>query len=220
MGTEIRRGAAVLAATCTAATLAISTAATAQPTINVYTDQAEYSTMPGGSVTVHLFASFDGVASGMNPAALAGFLLDITTDSDAATVSSVDIADWSNPVFTDAGFAVGGSVFAAQGLQLPDLNTDSLNLDNPIALLTLTLDVDAMWDGSTIEYAINRSMGQIVGVAAYIDATAGGEVGDFTNPSAGQTSVEVSYQGFTIVPTPGALAVGGVGLLVASRRRR
>ncbi len=130
----------------------------------------------------------------------------------ASAATALPTSSLNLGVLTIGGSGTGGRI--AVGQNAPSLAGTRFNSSNPVAIFQYTFTVGSNYNlGDTISLAITEFLNPTTtGVRWYNNASGTTAVND-PNP-------ELRTGTLTFVPTPGALALLGLGGLVAGRRRR
>lgn len=160
----------------------------------------------GETATATFSASFTGQPSGAYVSSVNVDLLGSGAFADASNVSGVD---WNNAGlgFDGQGTASGADVLGVEAAQfslIPPVTAGS-----PIVIMTFTVT-------GTNEGDLSYSAAVAAGAPTAFSVTGGG----FADPSVNYGTDAFSSGSLTVTPAPSAMALLGLGGLVAGRRRR
>lgn len=184
----------------------LATVASAQ-SLNVNLSWDSTSIGFGDTATATVSASFEGQPAG---AYLSSANFDLIASAALGTVGNVGAVSWNN-----AGLGFDGQGVAS-GADIVGINASQFSLIPPITagspIVIMTFEFTA---------------GEEAGVVDYSSATAAGAPFSFSVTGGAFSDQPVSYgddafsaQSLTVVPAPSAMALLGLGGLVAGRRRR
>ncbi len=202
-----------------AAVAGIASAAAAQSaSLSIVASQSVVDSTMTSSITLSVYGDADfgthitGAAFTMNAAGGAGVVDSISQDSVAA---------WGalgQDDFGDAGDGNHAGTIMGQITFLPFIQPDAASAlgNGPVLLASFTVNIAALSAG-TVDWTVGGGLGtfaiEIIDVNANPGGNPPGEITSIADANFGSARVEV-------VPAPSAMAVLGLGGLVAGRRRR
>jgi hypothetical protein len=170
--------------------------------------------------------SFDGVITGnVAGESASGFAKPVYQTVGAETVTAYSLANQikiSNSLDTDGSVAGGNTTWLTIGADAALAAGTNFSTANPITFLTYSIAVDGSSHTLTISSIMNNagtSSSNYRAVRIYNADANGNTLGTFTTFNRAQVGVnDATIQ--VIIPTPGTLALAGLGGLAAARRRR
>lgn len=130
----------------------------------------------------------------------------------AANATSVPTSALAAGVLTISGSGTGGRI--AVGQNAPSLAGSRFETDNPVAIFQFTFTVGGSYNlGDVISVAVTNFLNPTTTGARWFNNIGGTTATNDPNPILREGTLR-------FVPTPGALALLGLGGLVAGRRRR
>jgi MYXO-CTERM domain-containing protein len=183
----------------------LATVATAQTNLNVALTFDKTSIAIGETATATVTASWNGVAGSYMSSVNANWL----ASGEFASVSNIAAVAWNNPAlgFNGQGTASGASVLGVQASQFSLI--PPFTATNPILVTTFTVT-------GTAEGVLSYASTTVTGAPSPYSVTGPG----FADPVVFFTNDAFSSGSLTVTPAPSAMALLGLGGLVAGRRRR
>lgn len=202
-----------------AALAGLAAAATAQTQLNITLTPDRDSVVEGETVRFTVFTEFENLLSGGVFSPLVAFTTQVTSNGSAATLSGSGFtgpAAISGPGGTldQSDWAAGHFVIVADGSGQPVFNISNGAFE--LGYFDITFDTVG-------EYGISLDSigGQVVAAFLAANVPSFWFADDFpANPTAADFLATVNTATITVVPTPGAAALLGLGGVAALRRRR
>jgi|TARA_R110000782_G_scaffold218632_2_gene306018 MYXO-CTERM domain-containing protein len=183
----------------------LATVASAQSALNVALTFDKTSIAIGETATATITASWTGVAGSY----MSSINANVNASGEFVAASNVAAVAWNNPAlgFNGQGTASGASVLGLQASQFSLI--PPFTATNPILVTTFTVT-------GTAEGVLSYSSSTVLGAPAPFSVTGPA----FSDNPVFFTNDAFSSGSLTVTPAPSAMALLGLGGLVAGRRRR